>query len=451
MGRTDVTAATQRRRGVGFGRCAAALFAAVLLVPVASTAAAAAPSSRAASASGLPGSASVSGVPAAVAATGLPIQGASQATAQQLVDWFLARTRLTYRATVPVAQLAAYFIAEGRDQGIRGDVAFCQSVLETGWFSFPDGGQVRPGDNNFAGIGATDGSGGSTVAKFPTAQIGVRAQMQHLYAYASPTASVAGLAHPLVDPRFSLVQPPGKASTWNQLGNGNWATDPNYGTKILALYADLLEFTHVGAEEWTAAAYRSLLGRDVDPAGQRYWADVAVGQGRPHVTLLLVITGEATVQTVVRRYQTVLGTGPDLAGLFYWVDRLLHGTPVSALDAALYGSPAAVARAGGTTAYVDRLYRDLLGRPPDLGGGLYWTTQLTLGTSTPTQMAAALIATAEHRAEWVDQLYRRYLGRPADSGGKTYWAPSLAGGSEAALTVSLVSSTEYFLNAVGAA
>jgi hypothetical protein len=168
--------------------------------------------------------------PGALTATGLSVQGNSQATAQQLVDWFLARTRSAYRATVPVAQLASYFISEGRAQGIRGDVAFCQSVLETGWFIFPDGGQVRPGVNNFAGIGATDGSGGATVAKFPTAQIGVRAQIQHLYAYASPTASVAGLAYPLVDPRFSLVQPPGKAPPWNQMGIGNWATDANYAT-----------------------------------------------------------------------------------------------------------------------------------------------------------------------------------------------------------------------------
>jgi hypothetical protein len=69
----------------------------------------------------------------------------------------------------------------------------------------------------------------------------------------------------------------------------------------------------------------------------------------------------------------------------------------------------------------------------------------------PTQVAAALVGTAEHRAKWVDDLYRRYLGRPADPGGKAYWAPSLAGGNEGALTVSLLSSTEYFLDAVGAA
>lgn len=387
----------------------------------------------------------------AIAATGLPIQGASQATAQQLVDWFLTHTRSVYRATVPVAQLATYFIEEGRDQGIRGDVAFCQSVLETGWFNFPAGGQVRPGDNNFAGIGATDGSGGSTVAKFADARTGVRAQIQHLYAYASSTASTAGLAHPLVDPRFSLVQPPGKAPTWNQMGNGNWATDPTYAGKIIGLYTGMLEFTNAGAQAWTAAAYRSLLGRNVDPSGQRYWADVAVARGRPLATMLLAITGEATVRVVMRRYQSVVGRPPDLPGLFYWVNQLQHGTPVTALDIALYGSSGEVSRAGSTGAYVDRLYRDLLGRSPDAAGRIYWLTQLDLHLRTPAQVAAALIDTAEHRAKWVDQLYRQYLGRPGDAGGIKHWAPSLASGSELPLTVTLLSSTEYFLNAVAAA
>ena len=35
-------------------------------------------------------------------------------------------------------------------------VAFAQSILETGYFSFPGGGQLVPSDNNFAGIGACD-------------------------------------------------------------------------------------------------------------------------------------------------------------------------------------------------------------------------------------------------------------------------------------------------------
>jgi flagellum-specific peptidoglycan hydrolase FlgJ len=36
------------------------------------------------------------------------------------------------------------------------------------------------------------------------------------------------------------VAPKGKAPTWNQFGNGIWATDPGYAAKILNLYSDML-------------------------------------------------------------------------------------------------------------------------------------------------------------------------------------------------------------------
>jgi flagellum-specific peptidoglycan hydrolase FlgJ len=39
-----------------------------------------------------------------------------------------------------------------------------------------------------------------------------------------------------VDPRFDFVSPKGKAPTWNQMGNGNWATDPNYASTVINLY-----------------------------------------------------------------------------------------------------------------------------------------------------------------------------------------------------------------------
>ena len=48
---------------------------------------------------------------------------------------------------------------------MRGDIAFIQGIVETGWYRFT--GSVPPSYNNFAGIGATD-SGGAPAA-FPDA------------------------------------------------------------------------------------------------------------------------------------------------------------------------------------------------------------------------------------------------------------------------------------------
>lgn len=176
--------------------------------------------------------------------TTVPIMGPSRLAAAQIVAWFNGRQPRpsgVYAATVPAESLARFFVEEGAMEGVTGDVAFVQSVVETGWFRF--GGTVQPWMNNFAGIGAADTN--PEPATFPDARTGVRAQIQHLRAYADPTAlacSAPPLANPCADPRFDLIAPKGKAPTWNQMGNGNWATATTYATSILTLFDEALAF-----------------------------------------------------------------------------------------------------------------------------------------------------------------------------------------------------------------
>ncbi len=173
--------------------------------------------------------------------------GASQLSAGQILAWVNGRqTRPSgpYAATVPIEILAAIFVEEGAAEAVTGDVAFMQSVVETNWFVF--NGSVPATANNFAGIGATDMAPAPIF--FPDARTGVRAQIQHLRAYADATAltcTVPPLHNPCVDPRFSLVVPKGKAPTWDQMGNGNWATASHYGSSILALYEEARTFNGV--------------------------------------------------------------------------------------------------------------------------------------------------------------------------------------------------------------
>lgn len=175
----------------------------------------------------------------------VPIMGASRLSAAQLVAWYIGRRPQpsgTYAATVPVATLVQIFIEEGAAEGVTGDVAFMQSIVETGWFRFP--GAVPASKNNFSGLGAIDSSPGDA-ASFPDARTGARAQIQHLRAYADPTAAtctVPPLHYACVDPRFDLVLPKGRATTWNQMGNGNWATASTYASSILSLYTEALQF-----------------------------------------------------------------------------------------------------------------------------------------------------------------------------------------------------------------
>lgn len=160
-------------------------------------------------------------------------------SAAEMGAWFASkRISGSKLSTTEVAQLAQIFIEEGRAEGVTGDIAFIQAILETGWFRFSERMPVE--HHNFSGIGAVDS--GTTSAVFTSRREGVRAQIQHLRAYADPTVTIATLHNPNVDPRFHLVSPKGRAPSWSQYGNGNWATDPDYAGKIERLHAELRAF-----------------------------------------------------------------------------------------------------------------------------------------------------------------------------------------------------------------
>lgn len=116
-------------------------------------------------------------------------------------------------------------------EGVNPVVALAQMVHETDYLMFT--GSVRPTQYNFAGLGSTgDGTPGLS---FGTLDRGVRAHVQHLKAYGSS----APLTRDLVDPRFRYVTR-GSARSVMEL-SGRWATDPDYGEKVLAHAGALME------------------------------------------------------------------------------------------------------------------------------------------------------------------------------------------------------------------
>ena len=127
------------------------------------------------------------------------IMGEAHATAQQMALFCRSKNEEPKLTSCTLEQLAEIFLEEGKAEGVRGDVAFAQSLHETGYFKF--GGIVLPSQNNYAGIGALNGNATGQAATFPDPRTGVRAQIQHLKAY----ASTEPLVNTCVDPRFSLV------------------------------------------------------------------------------------------------------------------------------------------------------------------------------------------------------------------------------------------------------
>ncbi|HEX5586810.1 MAG TPA: glucosaminidase domain-containing protein [Acidimicrobiia bacterium] len=173
----------------------------------------------------------------ALHAAGDPVMGPATLTAEQLAGWVLAQG-FRPRIQTDLVSLAQLFIDEGRDENVRGDMAFAQSVIETGGF------ESAPA-NNFSGIGWCDTC--KVGNQFPTPQEGVRAQIQLLRQYADADVTASQLSHPVspylygADPvaaarKFDKFFAKGWAPTWRDMGNGNWATDPNYSGKVISVY-----------------------------------------------------------------------------------------------------------------------------------------------------------------------------------------------------------------------
>lgn len=172
-------------------------------------------------------------------ADGPLVQGRSRLTAAEMAAWFRSTGRRE-NTTVPIDELARLYVQEGRAEGVRGDIAFAQSILETGSFHFAPGGTVLTvSDNNFAGIGACDSC--ERGWSFPSARLGVRQQVQLLRAYADPRLVGGDLAHPPVRSRPERLGVRGCCEAWLGL-NGVWATGAGYGERILEIWSGMARF-----------------------------------------------------------------------------------------------------------------------------------------------------------------------------------------------------------------
>ncbi|WP_443649721.1 glucosaminidase domain-containing protein, partial [Blautia sp.] len=165
----------------------------------------------------------------------LKIMGKSQVSIEQMRAYI---KKVNPKVSDSVIKMISLYIAEGAAEGVRGDIAFAQSCLETGNFTF-SGSAVTLSQNNFCGMGVTKiGMKGNS---FKTPAEGIRAQIQHLQAYASTDR----LKNRCVDPRYTYVNR-GCAPYVEWLGiqenpkEQGWAAGRNYGQKIISILNSVL-------------------------------------------------------------------------------------------------------------------------------------------------------------------------------------------------------------------
>jgi len=178
--------------------------------------------------------ASLSG-PSNTPAGSVSLLGGSALNAGQLAAWYRGEGYADL-TSAPIEQLASWYLQAGRQEGVRGDVAFAQAILETGGFSSPDAVDL----NNYAGIGHCDSC--SSGWQFPSPNGGVVGQIQLLRIFATTSAPPPGAPGPVL-PSLTVSQQheAGCCPSVESL-TGVWATDPTYGSQILSIYQQILDF-----------------------------------------------------------------------------------------------------------------------------------------------------------------------------------------------------------------
>ena len=167
------------------------------------------------------------------------IMGTSRTTVDKMVAYY-NNTVASIHKSYPSAELkkggagdirtfCQMYFEEAQKEGVRAEVAFAQAMQETGYLQF--GGDVKIGQYNFAGLGAT--GGGEPGNSFPDVRTGIRAQIQHLKCYASKAA----LNQACVDQRWSNgLREKAPYVEWLSIPHNpyktGWAGDANYGSAL---------------------------------------------------------------------------------------------------------------------------------------------------------------------------------------------------------------------------
>lgn len=178
-----------------------------------------------------------------------------------------------------------------------------------------------------------------------------------------------------------------KVVAFNLVGNG-----PGSATSSLVRPLDLGPFSNV--DSFLTHVYAELLHRS--PAASILASrrgQLNSGATSPAATIAQLTsdpTYAGVFPPVIRLYLAYFQRLPDESGLAHWAGQLRSGHPLSHESASFAASPEFARTYGKLTssAFVDLVYHNVLGRTPDRGGRAHWLAKMAHGTSRGAVMLA---------------------------------------------------------------
>lgn len=154
---------------------------------------------------------------------------------------------------------------------------------------------------------------------------------------------------------------------------------------------------------------------------------------RSHAVYLATSSTHAgAVPPVTRLYYATFLRHPDASGLTHWIRTRQSGTSLRSIAAYFARSPEFTSRYGSLDdgAFVDQIYRNVLGRGPDASGRAYWVDRLRSGTSRG-EVLVLFSESAEHvritaAKVTVSWAFIQMIGRVATNPERVQWEATVA-------------------------
>lgn len=188
------------------------------------------------------------------------------------------------------------------------------------------------------------------------------------------------------------------------------------------------------AEDFVTQQYEDFLARAPEAAGLAYWsAQLKAGYDPAALIESLALSPEfeGTMAPVVRLYYAHFLRPPDYAGMTYWAEVARSGVSMAQISEAFVESLEFKVTYGSLTdeQYVNQVYLNVLNRPPDHAGLVYWTGQMA-GGLTRGEVMLAFSDSPEYRdltggRVLATMLYVGMLRRAPESAGLDYWATTI--------------------------
>ncbi len=201
----------------------------------------------------------------------------------------------------------------------------------------------------------------------------------------------------------------------------------------------------------------------------QFRVSAANGSGRGPTALSLVTgLGAGLVRPlpldgeVGRLYTAYFLRDPDASGFQYWLEQRARGLGLNAISSEFARSGEFVNRYGSLSndAFVELVYRNVLGRAPDAAGLRYWSSQLRNGRSrgdvmvgfseSPEFVTASRTARSTTPVEGrITRLYFAFFLREPDPAGLSFWSGLASSGTSLEVIAQEMARSEEFQNTYG--